>query len=150
MLKYMLCLFLIGCGDRTLHGDVAFTVSERVQIEAANSYMATHIGYEAYEILWDLPHAETTTRCTRTNSINRRFEPPPGVPTGWYWSSDNCIDLDPTPGIPLDAEAAHEFGHMSGLGHLDSCVPGIMNISPSEMVWTLGDEVNCRSILQCL
>ncbi len=133
---------LVACLPQPmLHGDVAFTATERSAIEGAAAYMAERTGNDPPEIAWDAPHVADNATCPPGSIVRRaRMVGLDGMMVG----RDGCIYLN----TALDADrfqavAAHELGHWFGVGHHDEL--GIMNVNVAHtMRWTEADERVCH------
>ncbi len=147
-------LAVAGCGSQEmpLHGDVAFSASERADIERGNAFIAERLGQEPYDIVWDLPHPSDPSSvgelvivrgCSRptfsgTGDVNAHVEIAP----------DELVASGSTEDLAVIA--AHEFGHTRRLGHLPADVPGLMNPSSEHsLVWTDADQAQCLADAIC-
>ncbi len=137
----ILCLFammvsLMGCAeDDTWHGDPAFSPEERAAIEDGATFAAENTGEEAPVIVWDWD-GDTSTHYIQ------RAKPDAEVSHGQKWiaySTNRRMVI--TPDRATAAIAAHEWGHVYGLDHVDS---GMMQASQNELTWTDSDHGECK------
>lgn len=126
MLRYVLPLLLATAGCESteataFHGSTSFSASERETIEQAQRYVAEHTGADVMPIIWDWDQ-----RDERNWTIYRG----PTWTEGALGQANRAylrIDADRIAPECLFANAAHEWGHQKGLGHLDESEVGIMS-----------------------
>ncbi len=153
MMRWILAavaMCVLGCEYNVpvaLHGDVTFTANERDAIEQGNAWIADRVGRSAYPIVWDLPHPSDANDATKL-SIVRGLSPAHFALGVGFESGDRHIEIDPSNAGENEVAivAAHEVGHMFGLGHHDG--PGIMNPTGNgeiagSLVWTTEDQAAC-------
>ena len=156
----------MGCGcapdaaPATWHGDEAFGVEDRADIEAGASWIAEHVDRPAPVIVWDLPHdapeAPNTIGLTTAGETEGHvsegcycdgriaLSAPPTYPAGSVWAQKGTVSF-------LEALSAHEFGHAFGLGHLPDGEKGTMGAFDywRAREWTDADQTNCAGAGLC-
>ncbi len=124
---------LAGCGeDETWHGDTAFSPEERAAILAGAEWTSSHAHQPMPHIVWDgadgdrriyrkVPPVELCQgRCTGTASAHRM----------WL-----------TPGRVNAVVAAHEFGHVFGMLHVEHGLLRATEVDALE--WSTEDADEC-------
>jgi hypothetical protein len=135
-LTLTLCVLLglSGCTSRVqvLHGDLAFTLEERAQIESGLNDMAALTRFDhTFEVVWDL------TVCSGPNTVCSG--PPDGL-DGLHSRQSMLVKAGLSP-VRCHTVAMHEAGHMFGMDHHDGV--GIMSKTGSSPTWTGADQELC-------
>jgi hypothetical protein len=128
---------LVGCGGEpaAMHGDTTFTLEERAQVEVGNAWIAGKLGREAMPIVWDRDPASSTTDLAIVRGA------PPGFDGYAKSQASFTVWIDPRPTTaPVEAVAAHEFGHLYGCEHSDR---GVMHPGAPVLEFTPADEAAC-------
>lgn len=136
---------IVGCGpSNVFHGDLAFSLEERAEIDRAAAEMAERVGAPTIEIVWDGEIDDGSQRILRR-------EPPGGGADGRYLMSSRAYEREiyVRPGLTLARVGVvmrHELGHWYSLDHHDG--PGLMAKSAMN-AWTEDDERECRRAGLC-
>jgi hypothetical protein len=126
-----LLMSLTGCFAPAVdwHGDPAFTPEERANIEAGARFTSEHAHQPMPLIVWDWDGS-------RNVRYIRRAMPDGEAVRAWAIGGAMTIG----PGYASVATAAHEWGHISGMGHVDH---GLMQSHSNPLEWSDSDEAEC-------
>jgi hypothetical protein len=128
------------------HGDVTFTAEERTLVETGANWLKDYVR-PRHAIVWDAPHPAETEECT-PGTIARRTKSIGAVCYCSYFDNRTCISLGVADGYLLDALAAHELTHASGV--LDHAPHGLL-MRPYNPVrdWSDSDQALCEKYWAC-